>query len=120
MAAFARNLGVYGLAGPKLFSQRDFKLDLRSKTITCPAGQVEPFEPGETVEFDPEECGACRLSAKCTQAASGRGRTISIAKDEALQKRFGKLQGTGPGRAVLRGRTAVEHALAHIAARKGY
>ncbi|WP_420854475.1 transposase [Sorangium cellulosum] len=93
---------------PDLFSKRDFKIDLRAKTITCPAGQVEVFEPGDTVEFDPEECGACPLRAKCTQAASGRGRTVSIAEDEALQGKFRKLQQTGPGRAVLRQRTAVE------------
>ncbi|WP_437974976.1 IS1182 family transposase [Sorangium sp. So ce295] len=105
---------------PDLFSKRDFKINLRAKTITCPAGQIEVFEPGDTVEFDPEECGACPLRAKCTQAASGRGRTVSIAEDEALQGKFRKLQQTGPGRAVLRQRTAVEHALAHIAARKGH
>ncbi|XXT23827.1 transposase [Sorangium sp. So ce429] len=87
---------------PDLFSKRHFKIDLRTKAITCPAGQVEVFEPGDTVEFDPEECGACPLRAKCTQAASGRGRTVSIAEDEALQGKFRRLQQTGPGRAVLR------------------
>jgi Transposase DDE domain/Transposase domain (DUF772) len=105
---------------PDLFSKRDFKIDLRSKLITCPGGQVEAFEPGATVEFDPEVCGACPLRSKCTQAASGRGRTVSIAADEAQQRKFRKLQQTGPGRATLRQRTAVEHALAHIAARKGH
>jgi hypothetical protein len=104
---------------PELFSKRDFKIDLRSNTVTCPAGQVEVFEPGDTVEFDPEECGPCPLRSNCTQAASGRGRTVSISLDEARQKKFRKLQETGAGRAELRRRTVVEHALAHIAARKG-
>ena len=104
---------------PGLFSKRDFKLDLRAKTITCPAGEVELFEPATTVEFDPEACGPCRLRATCTSAASGRGRTISIAGDEAQQRRFRRLQQTTSGRARLRERTQVEHALAHIAARKG-
>jgi hypothetical protein len=104
---------------PELFSKLDFKIDLRTKTITCPAGEVESFEPGTTVEFDPEACGACPLRAKCTRAASGRGRSVSIAHDEAQQKQFRKLQQTRSGRAALRERTAVEHALAHIAARKG-
>ena len=45
---------------------------------------------------------------------------MSIAEDEALQRKFRKLQQTGAGRAVLRQRVAVEHALAHIAARKGH
>jgi Transposase DDE domain/Transposase domain (DUF772) len=105
---------------PGLFTKGDFKIDLRSKTITCPAGEVESFEPGDTVEFDPEACGACPLRSKCTQAASGNGRTVSIASDEARQRKYRKLQRTGPGRARLRRRTAVEHALAHIAARKGH
>lgn len=115
---FAKPWGQRARA-PGMFSKLDFKIDLRAKTITCPAGEVEPFQPGDTVEFDPEACGACDLRAKCTQAASGRGRTVSIAADESRQRKFRKLQQTGPGREALRRRTAVEHALAHIAARKG-
>jgi hypothetical protein len=107
-------------ARPDMFTKRDFKIDLRTQTVTCPAGEVEPFEPGETVEFDPETCGSCPLRTNCTQAASGRGRTISIAEDEALQATFRKLQQTPRGRRVLRQRTAVEHSLARIAARKGH
>lgn len=102
-----------------LFSKHDFKLDLRSKTITCPAGEVEPFTPGATVEFDPEACGGCQLRTQCTQAASGKGRTVSIAADESRQRKFRLLQSSPSGRAQLRQRTAVEHSLAHIAARKG-
>jgi hypothetical protein len=104
---------------PGMFSKADFRIDLRTKTITCPAGQTEPFEPGETVHFDPEACGACAHRAKCTQAASGNGRSVSIAKDEALQKRFRKLQSSSTGRLAFRERIPVEHSLAHIAARKG-
>src|SRR5690606_20108186 len=33
---------------PGLYPKDDFKLDLRRGTITCPAGQVEYFEPGKT------------------------------------------------------------------------
>jgi hypothetical protein len=104
---------------PGMFTKTDFNIDLRTKTITCPEGQVEPFEPGDTVEFDPEVCGACPQRAKCTSAASGRGRTVSIAEDEALQKRLRRLQQSPRGREQLRERVQVEHALAHIAARKG-
>jgi hypothetical protein len=104
---------------PGLFSKGDFRIDLRAATITCPAGEVESFEPGETVHFDPEVCGACPLRANCTQAAAGKGRSVSVAEDEALQQKFRKLQRTSSGRAALRNRVAVEHALAHIAARKG-
>lgn len=117
-AVFAKPWGQRA-ARPGLFSKADFRIDLRAKTITCPAGEVEPFEPGETVHFDPDACGACPLRASCTQAAAGRGRSVSIAADEALQKKFRKLQGTSTGREALRARVPVEHALAHIAARKG-
>ena len=115
---FAKPWGVRARR-PDLFTKRDFKIDPQTQTVTCPAGEVEPFDPGETVEFDPEVCGACPLRANCTQATSGRGRTISMVQDEAMQARFRKLQQTPSGRRLLRERTAVEHSLAHIAARKG-
>jgi hypothetical protein len=104
---------------PGLFSKADFRIDARAGTITCPAGQIEWFEPGTTVHFDPEVCGACPLRASCTESATGKGRSISIAADEATQKKFRKLQTSRSGRASLRARVAVEHSLAHIAARKG-
>lgn len=115
---FAKPWGARALR-PGMFTKRDFKIDLRTSTITCPEGQVEPFEPGSTVEFDPDACGACPQRDKCTTAASGRGRTVSIADDEALQKRFRRLQESSRGRRSLRERVQVEHALAHVAARKG-
>lgn len=102
-----------------MFTKLDFKIDLRSRTITCPAGQVEAFEPGGTVEFDPEVCGGCPQRASCTSSASGKGRSVLIASDEARQRTFRRLQQTTPGRERLRERVQVEHALAHIAARKG-
>jgi hypothetical protein len=101
------------------FSKRDFDIDVRAKTITCPAGQVEPFEPGDVVEFDPDACGPCLLRAKCTQSSSGRGRTVRVAEDERRQQRLRRLQKTPKGRERLRQRTAIEHRLAHIEARKG-
>jgi len=106
-------------ANPGLFTKSEFKLNLRDNTITCPAGEVEHFEPGQTVEFDPEACGRCPLRAQCTDAASGKGRRVSISEDERLQKRLRTLQNTSKGRGRLRRRSGVEHRLAHIAARKG-
>lgn len=49
---------------PELFSKRDFKIDVHANTITCPGGQVESFEPEETVEFDPDVCGPCRIAGQ--------------------------------------------------------
>jgi Transposase DDE domain/Transposase domain (DUF772) len=102
-----------------MFTKSAFKIDMRSRTITCPAGQVEGFEPGDVVEFDPEQCGSCQLRSQCTFSASGRGRTVQIAEDEQLQHRLRKLQSSPSGRERLRERVCIEHHLAHIAARQG-
>ncbi len=106
-------------ANADLFGKRDFTINVREETITCPAGQVESFEPGQVVEFDPEQCGPCQLRARCTRAASGKGRTVTMGDDEALQKQLRKLQTTRAGREKLRERIPVEHKLAHIANRQG-
>jgi Transposase DDE domain/Transposase domain (DUF772) len=104
---------------PGFFGKKDFVINVRDGTITCPAGQVESFEPNEVVEFDPDVCGACSLRAQCTRAASGRGRSVTMGDDEALQKKLRRLQSTRAGRAKLRERVGVEHRLAHIANRQG-
>jgi hypothetical protein len=104
---------------PGLFGKKDFRINVRDGTITCPAGQVEPFEPGQVVEFDPEACGPCPMRAQCTQAASGRGRTVTMGDSEALQKKLRKLQASRTGRAKLRERVGVEHRLAHLSNRQG-
>jgi hypothetical protein len=103
----------------ELFGKRDFKIDMRAKSITCPAGQTETFEPGQVVEFDPESSGACAIRSHCTLSASGKGRHVQIGQDEALQQKLRKLQGSPAGRERLRARTGIEHRLAHIAARQG-
>lgn len=101
-----------------LFTKADFEINVRDKKITCPSGQVEDFEFGKTVEFNPHACAQCPLRNECTTAALGRGRTVSILEDEARQKRWRKQRATKEGRERLRDRTAVEHDLAHISARK--
>ena len=42
-----------------------------------------------------------------------------MAHDEEAQQRYRKLQASSTGREALRDRVAVEHSLAHVAARKG-
>lgn len=101
------------------FGKRDFKVNVRDRTITCPAGEVETFEPGAVVHFDPEACGPCKLRPRCTQAATGRGRSVTMGDDEALQKKLRARAQTGAGRAELRERVGVEHRLAHLANRQG-
>ena len=105
-------------ANPELFTKQDFRVDIRRQTITCPAGQIESFTPGRTVEFDPEACGRCRLRPQCTMATTS-GRTVSVAEDEQLQQRLRKMIATPKGRELLRQRVGIEHRLAHVAQRQG-
>jgi hypothetical protein len=104
---------------PGLFGKRDFNINVRDGTITCPAGEVEAFEPGAVVHFDPEACGPCKLRPQCTQAATGRGRSVTMGDDEALQKRLRGRMHSHAGREQLRERVGVEHRLAHLGNRQG-
>jgi len=103
----------------RLFPKSAFKLNLRDRTIECPAGEVQHFALGTVVEFDPEICDHCSLRAKCTTAEIGNGRTVAIAENELLQQRLRKLVRTPAGRDELRERTLIEHKLAHISQRQG-
>jgi hypothetical protein len=101
------------------YTKANFRFNMRDLTVTCPANEVEPFRTGTVVEFDPEACDRCQQRDKCTMAAPGRGRTITIAEDERLQQRFRKRIATPKGREQLRKRVAIEHQLAHIGQRQG-
>ena len=103
----------------KLFTKADFKINMRDMTITCPAGEVERIDLGADVEFDTESCDPCPLRAKCTTAALGTGRSVTIADNERLQHQLRKLVATPRGRERLRERIPVEHSLAHIGRRQG-
>ncbi len=62
--------GVHGRAGARVGH-----LHRSARQISAPrrlrVQPREPFEAAGTVQFDPEQCGAWYLRAKCTQAASG-------------------------------------------------
>ncbi len=103
----------------ELFTKADFKLNMRDMTITCPAGEVEDIDLGADIEFDADACDRCPLRAKCTSAALGTGRSVTIADNERLQHRLRKLVATPRGRARLRERIPVEHSLSHIGRRQG-
>jgi Transposase DDE domain/Transposase domain (DUF772) len=103
----------------KLFAKRDFQINMRDRTITCPAGETERFATGTTVEFDPEACDCCKLRDRCTDTSFGHGRTVSIADNELLQHRLRKLALSTSGRQRLRQRVPVEHSLAHVGRRQG-
>jgi hypothetical protein len=103
----------------ELFPKGDFKLDLGRLTITCPAGETEKIEIGSVVHFPAEKCDACPKRDQCTDAARGRGRAVTIAPDELLQKRLRLAIAKPIGRERLRERVAIEHRLAHHARKQG-
>ena len=110
------DLQVYCKAWPvrngKHFPKTAFQLDWEQQVIQCPNQVVLPFEPGGVVHFPAATCAACPLRERCT--TSQRGRSVSIHPDEALLHELRQRQLTPAGRAKLRERVAVEHALAHV------
>jgi hypothetical protein len=94
------------------FAKDQFSLDFDTGQLTCPAGAAMPFEPGKTVRFPAAICTACPLRARCT--TSSNGRSVAIHPDEALLAELRHRQQDPDGRAKLRERVAVEHALAHV------
>jgi transposase len=94
------------------FAKDQFTLDFAAGQLACPAGAAMPFQPGKTVHFPKATCAACPLRARCT--ASSNGRSVSVHPDEALLAELRRRQQTPEGRAQLRERVAVEHALAHV------
>jgi hypothetical protein len=94
------------------FAKDQFTVDFAAAQLTCPAGVSMPFQTGKTVRFPKGTCAACPLRERCT--TSGNGRSVSIHPDEALLAELRRRQLTPAGRASLRERTKVEHALAHV------
>lgn len=109
-------LAVYCKAWPvrngDRFPKTAFALDWERRTIRCPNGASLPFEPGGTVRFPAATCAACPLRPRCT--TSTHGRSVSIHPDERLLVELRQRQTTAAGRAKLRERVPVEHALARI------
>lgn len=99
------------------FTKRDFVFNLRDRTVTCPAGQMQPFTPGEQVRFDADECAVCPLRSQCTR--SERGRALTLSDDELEQQRYLRLVKSAAGREKLRERIPVEHRLAHLSQKQG-
>jgi Transposase DDE domain/Transposase domain (DUF772) len=94
------------------YAKTDFTLDFPAGELTCPAGVTMAFEPGKTVHFPKHACAACPLRQRCT--TSSNGRSVSIHPDEPLLAELRQRQQTPAGRAELRERVKVEHALAHV------
>jgi hypothetical protein len=109
LTAYCKAWRVRNIAGR--FPKGQFSIDFPARQLTCPAGMSMPFEPGQTVRFPKNTCAACPLRTRCT--ASPSGRSVAIHPDEALLAELRERQATPEGRALLRERVKIEHALAH-------
>lgn len=100
------------------YTKAHFALDMGKQRITCPAGESVSFAIGGTARFPASVCRRCHLREQCTTAAE-RGRTVSIHPQEPFFIELRSKQKTSPGRAQLRKRVGVEHALAAISRTQG-
>jgi Transposase DDE domain len=82
------------------------------QNIRCPPGVGLPCPPGGHVQFPAVTCAVCPLRKRCT--ARVHGRSVRMHPDARLLQDWRARQLTPQGRAQLRERVAVEHALAHI------
>jgi hypothetical protein len=99
------------------FTKADFSLDFAAQTLTCPAGQMAPLRLGEPARFAAAICQPCPQREQCT--ASKRGRTVTIHAHEPMLVELRARQKTAEGRAALRRRVGVEHALAGVERTQG-
>src|SRR5262249_47576710 len=100
-------------------TKHDFRFDFAHGTVTCPGGQTVPMIPGRAAQFRASAGDACPQRAQCTTAKLGQGRTLTIREDEQFQHKLRAQLQTKRGRASLRKRTAVEHAISHPVAHQG-
>lgn len=101
------------------YTKADFAIDLEAKTVECPAGQLAPIRPSGTATFKASVCDACDRRDQCTRAQPGRGRSVTLHRQEGLLIELRSFKSTSEGRKKLRERVAVEHALAHLCRRQG-
>jgi transposase len=94
------------------FAKTAFTLDWEQGVLRCPAGVQVPFSLGSTVHFPEPCCRSCLYRDRCTTSSAGR--SVHIHPDERLLEELRTRQQTSAGRATLRERVKVEHALAHI------
>ena len=96
------------------FPKQAFTIDLAAAHVTCPAQQRVAIPAGAThVRFAAAVCQPCPQRAACTTTTRG-GRSIAIHAQEALLQTLRAHQRRPEGRAHLRHRTTVEHALARV------
>ena len=95
-----------------------FTIDVEARTVTCPAGKRVTYLE-RAAQFPDEVCEACPQRASCQKPNAKSGRTILIAENEPWLQAAAAAVRTPAGRAQLRQRVGVEHALAHQVRRHG-
>lgn len=98
------------------FAKSDFRIDLRRRRVTCPAGKSAAIRDTGLCRFSSADCGRCRMKPQC---APGPSRSVKIHRMEDLLIRLRRQAETSSGRTALRSRTCVEHRLARVAAIQG-
>ena len=101
------------------FTKDEFAVDLRARTVTCPAGRVAPLRratPGATAQFG-TACASCPLAARCTTAK--RGRSIYVGPYEAqLARARARQRDPGWGADYRATRPKVERKIGHLMRRR--
>lgn len=97
------------------FPKEAFILDLARDQATCPAKQTVPLKTsngGARKACWGATCVDCTLRSACTTAKQGR--TVQVHPFEEFHQELRMAQATPEGRAALRERVTVEHALARL------
>ena len=101
------------------FTKDEFAVDLRARTVTCPAGRVAPLRratPGAMARFG-AACGSCPLAARCTTAKGGR--SIYVGPYEAqLARARARQRDPGWGADYRATRPKVERKIGHLMRRR--
>lgn len=93
------------------FTKYDFKIDLRRRTVTCPAGKTAVILKSGETKFEETDCSRCKLKPQCTEAPK---RSIRVHPIEDLLIKLRASNKTAKGREQLRRRVVVEHKLARV------
>lgn len=108
---------AFSLRNDGRFTKANFTFDFANKSITCPTGTAVSFSLGAVARFPEAACGCCPVRSRCTEAAGPR--SVAVHHEEKMLVELRARQQTPEGRADLRQRTVVEHALAHVGRSQG-
>ena len=107
-------------AAEGMFGKDDFRVDLKTDTVICPAGRVVPIgrskDGGGLASFG-DNCNGCPLRAKCTKSIEGR--SIRVHPREATLQRSRERQRDPAWKARYRAtRPKVERKFGHLMFRR--